>query len=71
MDKVIPMCRYASQATQLCPQWQQSPKKLFLAQSQGHKVIDLGVIWKGIILVEYACQIKSPYLLWFKSYSEG
>ena len=26
-------------------------KKLFLAQSQGHKVIDndLGVIWKGII----------------------
>ena len=33
----------------LYPQQQQSLKKLFLAQSQGHKVIDLGVIWKGII----------------------
>ena len=25
-------------------------------QDQGHKVIDIGVIWKGF-LVEYACQI--------------
>ena len=27
------------------------------------KVIDLGFIWKGISLVEYACQIWSLYLL--------
>ena len=27
------------------------------------KVIDLGVIWKGIIIVEYASQIWSLYLL--------
>ena len=39
-------------------------KKVFFkskGQSKGHKVIDLGVIWKDIIL-EYACQIWSLYL---------
>ena len=45
--------------------------KSYCKVSQGHKVIDLGVIWKGINSVEYACQIWSLYLLLFKSYSEG
>ena len=33
------------------PQQQLSPKSYFKpqGQSQGHKVIDLGVIWKGVI----------------------
>ena len=40
-------------------------KKLFLAQSQGHKIIDLGVIWKGIISVSEVCMphIKSLSLM--------
>ena len=33
------------------------------------KVTDFGGIWKGII-VEFACQIWSLYILWFKCYSE-
>ena len=35
----------------LCPRQQQSPKRYFLiqGQSQGHKVIDLGVNLKGFI----------------------
>ena len=54
----------------IMPRWQQSPKKLFLAQKSKSKVIDLGVIWKDIIS-EYVCQIWSLYLLLFKSYCEG
>ena len=32
-----------------CPRQQQTPKMAFLYKGQGHKVIDLGVTWKGFI----------------------
>ena len=48
-----------------CPRGNESQKRLFYhkRRGQGQKVIDLGVIWRGLF-VEYACQIWSPY---FKS----
>ena len=37
--------------TTVCPRWQESLKSYFSlqGQSQGHKVIEVGVIWKGVI----------------------
>ena len=38
-------------------------EKLFLVYSQGHQVIDLGVIWKVIISGVCMPKMKSPSLM--------
>ena len=47
-DKKIKVCLWN---TTVCPRQQQSQKSYsyLQGQSQGHKVIDLGVIWKRVI----------------------
>ena len=77
--KVIPMCRYALQVTQkwMCLWNTNAPSGnivqigyfKFKGHGQGHKVIDLGDIWKGFISWVWMPNMK--YLLWFKSYDQG
>ena len=55
----------------LCPRWQQSPKKLFLAQRSTSPLSLTWVSFERALSVEYACQILSLSLLWLKSYSES
>ena len=40
-----------------------------LGHGQGHKVIDPGVIWKG--LISWVCILNMLYLLRFKSFGQG
>ena len=54
-----------------CPRRQKSPKlAIFSKKGQGHKVIILGVIWKGFI--SWVCMpLWRLYFLRFQSYGQG
>ena len=79
-DKVIPMCRYDSQMTQKTgvfvkhqmPRRQQSQKLPISSIKVTVKVTrSLTLVsFDRVLLVEYACQIWSLYLLRFKSYGQ-